>query len=60
MGIKHNKKNDKKFEDLMSKFENDRDSNFTLEEVEFLGEYNLKEFCKKFPGIGNLYIKMIE
>ena len=48
MGIKHNKKNDKKFEDLMSKFENDRDSKFTLEEVEFLGEYNLKEFVKNF------------
>lgn len=58
MRIKHNEKNDKKFNDLMSKYTNDRDAEFTLEEVEFLGEYNLKEFCKKFPGIGNLYIKI--
>lgn len=42
----------------MSKYTNDRDAEFTLEEVEFLGEYNLKELCKKFPGIGNLYIKI--
>lgn len=60
MVIKHNKKNDKKFEDLMSKFENDRDSKFTLEEVEFLGEYNLKAFAKKFPGVAYFYMKMFE
>lgn len=58
MELKKNKENDKKFNYLMSKYKDDMSSKFTLEEVEFLGKYDLLRFGRKFPGVADFYMEI--
>ena len=49
-----------KFDAIMAKYEDDDSADFTDEEVQFLGDYDIGAFTMKFPDWCTYYMEYLE
>lgn len=47
----------KKFDDLMAKYKDDDSAHFTDDEVQFMGDFNVSAFGRKFPNWCEYYVE---